>query len=239
MRKQIFVVRSSDKIEPGIEQVLDTGTFDVKCQIGLSGLTASVLAQKPALVLFDISSWDNAIENSLSELMSVQGSRSIRKMIVADNAKIDDKVNALDLGADDFLIRPISSREFLAKLGAVLRSYPSVDVEEIQTLGALSLHRGTMELRIGDEIKKLTPKEFEVLGYLMDNPGRVFSRESLLEIAWIPWEIEQRRVVDVYISRIREKIEDDPAQPRRLLTRRGEGYFMVDPLKSIPKTKLP
>jgi DNA-binding response OmpR family regulator len=96
-----------------------------------------------------------------------------------------------------------------------------------------------MELRIGDEIKKLTPKEFEVLGYLMDNPGRVFSRESLLEIAWIPWEIEQRRVVDVYISRIREKIEDDPAQPRRLLTRRGEGYFMVDPLKSIPKTKLP
>jgi two-component system, OmpR family, response regulator len=95
-----------------------------------------------------------------------------------DSAKMDDKVNALDSGADDFLVRPISSREFLGRIGAVLRSHPSDWDEEIQTLGALSLYRGTMEVCVGAKRKKLTPKEFELLGYLMGNPGRVFSRET-------------------------------------------------------------
>jgi two-component system phosphate regulon response regulator PhoB len=130
-------------------------------------------------VLFDIPNWENAIGSSLSELMSVQGSRSIRKIILADSAEMDDKVNALDSGADDFLVRPISSREFLGRIGAVLRSQSSDWVEEIQTLGALSLYRETMKVSVGAERKKLTPKEFELLGYLMGNPGRVFSRENL------------------------------------------------------------
>src|ERR1700722_11522699 len=113
MRKRILIVRSSSKIEPAIEEALDSNAFDVKCHIGLPGLAVSVLAQKPVLVLFDISNWENTIGSSLSELMSVQGSRSIRKIILADSAEMDDKVNALDSGADDFLVRPISSREFL------------------------------------------------------------------------------------------------------------------------------
>jgi DNA-binding response OmpR family regulator len=232
MRKRILIVRNSGNIEPAIEEALDRYAFDVKCHIGLPGLAVSVLAQKPVLVLFDISNWETTIGSSLSELMSVQGSRSIRKIILADSAEMDDKVNALDSGADDFLVRPISSREFLGRIGAVLRSQARDWVEEIQTLGALSLYRETMEVGVGAERKKLTPKEFELLGYLMGNPGRVFSRENLLEIAWVPWEIEDRRVVDVCISRIREKIEEDPSQPRRLLTRRGEGYFMVDPIRA-------
>jgi two-component system, OmpR family, response regulator VicR len=232
MRKRILIVRSAERMGPVIEESLDSGTFEIKCQIGLSGLAASVLAHKPALALFEIPIWDDAIARSLSELMSVQGSRSVRKIVLVDRAEFDDAVKALDSGADDFLIKPISPREFLGRIGAVLRSHPGDWVEEIQTLGELSLYRGTMEVCAGSERKKLTPKEFEVLGYLMDNPGLVFSREKLLEIAWVPWEIEDRRVVDVYISRIRDKIEDDPSQPRRLLTRRGEGYFIVDPALS-------
>jgi DNA-binding response OmpR family regulator len=80
--------------------------------------------------------------------------------------------------------------------------------------------------------KSLSPKEFELLDYLMNNPGRVFSREELLEHVWGPWEVDDRRVVDVYICRLREKIEEDPSQPRSLLTRRGQGYILVDPTES-------
>jgi DNA-binding response OmpR family regulator len=91
-----------------------------------------------------------------------------------------------------------------------------------------------MEISLGAERKKLSPKEFNLLAHLMNSPGRVFSREELLESVWIPWEIEDRRIVDVYIWRLREKIEDDLSQPRRLLTRRGEGYSLVDPLDLGP-----
>jgi DNA-binding response OmpR family regulator len=89
-----------------------------------------------------------------------------------------------------------------------------------------------VSVEAGAERKKLTKKEFDLLGYLMDNPGRVFSREELLERVWVPWEIDERRVVDVYICRLREKIEDDPSQPLRLLTRRGQGYILVAPADS-------
>jgi DNA-binding response OmpR family regulator len=86
-----------------------------------------------------------------------------------------------------------------------------------------------MEAGVGAERKKLSPTEFNLLCHLMDHPGRVFNREELLENAWVPWEIDDYRVVDVYIWRLREKIEEDPRRPQRLLTRRGQGYFLVDP----------
>jgi DNA-binding response OmpR family regulator len=129
------------------------------------------------------------------------------------------------------MLKPVSPRELLVRLEATLRSQTIVfPEEEVRTLGALSLYREGMEIFLGAERKKLSPKEFNLLALLMTSPGRVFSREELLESVWIHWEIEGRRIVDVYIRRLREKIEDDLSQPRRLLKRRGEGYSLVDPL---------
>jgi two-component system, OmpR family, phosphate regulon response regulator PhoB len=109
----------------------------------------------------------------------------------------DDKVTALESGADDFLLKPISPRELLVRLAAILRAQAVVFPEEhIQTLGVLSLYRDVMEISVGAgaEPKKLSPKEFNLLGYLMDNPGHVFSKEELLESVWVPWEVDDRRV---------------------------------------------
>jgi DNA-binding response OmpR family regulator len=233
MRKRILVVRKADKIAAVIKDALDNTAFDVKFQTGLSGVVASVLEQKPALVLFDIVFWEKAIQNSLSELTALTGLRSIRKIILSDTASPNDAVTALDSGADDFLLKPISSRELLVRIDSVLRSQMMAPgAEDVQTLGTLHLFREAMEIRVGAEKKKLSPTEFNLLSHLMDNPGRVFNREELLEKVWIPWEIEDRRVVDVYISRLREKIEEDSSRPQRLLTRRGQGYFLIDPVSS-------
>jgi DNA-binding response OmpR family regulator len=233
MHRRILVVRNSDKMASVIEEALDNSAFDLRVQVGLPGVVASVMEHRPVLVFFEIACWEKAVQNSLSELAAFAGARSIRKIILSGKAGPEDAASALDSGADDFLLKPISSRELLVRINAVLRSYAMNTAEEhIQTLGTLSLLREAMEVSVGAERKKLSPTEFNLLSYLMDHPGRVFNREELLENAWVPWEIEDRRVVDVYIWRLREKIEEDPSRPQRLLTRRGEGYFLIDPLNS-------
>jgi DNA-binding response OmpR family regulator len=235
MRKRILIVQSLETLSPVIREALDNGTFDLRYRSGLTGVVATVLEQKPDLVLFDISRWERLVEQLLLELMDAPNGRSTRKVILSDGAKPDDKVTALDSGADDFLLKPISPRELMGRIAATLRAQAVVSTEEdIHTLGRLSLYRNVMEISVeaGAERRNLSPKEFELLDYLMNNPGRVFSREELLERVWVPWEIDAQRVVDVYICRLREKIEDDPSQPRRLLTRRGQGYILVDPTDS-------
>jgi DNA-binding response OmpR family regulator len=231
MRKRIMIVHNSSTLAPIIGEALNNGTFDLRFVFGLSNVIDAVQKQKPALLLFDISSWQEPMAKLFSELMELKSARSSRKIILSDSAGVDDIVTALDSGADDFMLKPVSPRELLVRLEATLRSQTIVfPEEEVRTLGALSLYREGMEISLGAERKKLSPKEFNLLALLMTSPGRVFSREELLESVWIHWEIEGRRIVDVYIRRLREKIEDDLYQPRRLLTRRGEGYSLVDPL---------
>jgi two-component system response regulator VicR len=235
MRKRILIAQSSETMSPVIREALDNGPFDLRYLSGLTDVVATALEQKPDLVLFDISCWHRPVEQLLLELMDAPNVRSTRKVILSDSAGPDDKITALDSGADDFLLKPISPRELTVRIAATLRAQAVIcPTEDIHTLGRLSLYPDVMEVSIeaGAERKKLSPKEFELLDYLMDNPGRVFSREELLERVWVPWEIDAQRVVDVYICRLREKIEDDPSQPRRLLTRRGQGYLLVDPADS-------
>jgi DNA-binding response OmpR family regulator len=230
-----MIVHNSSTLAPIIGEALNNGTFDLRFVFGLSNVIEAVQKQKPSLLLFDISSWQKPMEKLFLELMELKSVRSSRKIILSDSAGPDDIVTALDSGADDFMLKPVSPRELLVRLKATLRSQTIVfPEEEVRTLGALSLYREGMEISLGAERKKLTPKEFNLLALLMTSPGRVFSREELLESVWIHWEIEGRRIVDVYIRRLREKIEDDLSQPRRLLTRRGEGYSRVDPLDPGP-----
>jgi two-component system, OmpR family, response regulator VicR len=228
MHKQILVVRNSSKMTFVIEEAFDKAPFDLRFHVGLSDVVASMLEHKPILVLFEIAHWEGAIQNLLSDLVAFAGFRTIRKIILSEKAGPEDVVNALDSGADDFLLKPISPRELLVRISATLRAHV-IDAQEeaIQTLGTLSLYRDVMGVSIGAERKKLSPTEFNLLSYLLNHPGHVFSREELLENVWVPWEIDDRRVVDVYIWRLREKIEEDPRHPQRLLTRRGQGYLLI------------
>ena len=234
MRKKVLVVHLWDRVSPIVSEALDKEDFELIPLSGLSDVVTSVLELKPALVLFEIVCWQKSLENLFSELTNLKSGRSARKIILSDSARLDDKVRALDLGADDFLLKPISSRELLVRINAVLRSHMPVYLEDkVQTLGELSLFREAMEISVGKERKKLSPKEFDLLSCLMDHPGQVFSREELIESVWIPWEIEDRRVVDVYIWRLREKIEADPSNPHWLITRRGRGYSLVAQASSL------
>ncbi len=154
-------------------------------------------------------------------------------MLTARDNEID-RVIGLEMGADDYMVKPFSMREFLARVKALLRrvrlehsqpdtSYPVAEKEILQS-GDLTLDLNRRQAYRTEQALDLKPKEFDLLLFLVQNRGKLFSREQILERVW-GWEhIVTSRTVDVHIRWLREKIETDPTNPLRIITVRGTGY---------------
>lgn len=148
-----------------------------------------------------------------------------------------DKVLGLELGADDYVVKPFSIRELLARVKAVLRRLGSVsdDEEEIEdeiiSIGELEIDLNKFEVKKNDKIIDLTLREFELLKFLSSNPSVVFSREELLEKVWEYEYYGDIRTVDVTVRRLREKIEDTSKDYKYILTKRGVGYYFDGEVK--------
>ncbi len=139
----------------------------------------------------------------------------------------DDKIDALDAGADDYVTKPFSMGELLARLRVAMRHAAKTDEEPVLTLGELTvdLPRRNVTLR-GEEIK-LTPTEYEILKYLALQAGRVVTHKQLLRAIWGPNYQEQTHYLRIYVGQLRHKIEADPSQPAYIITEPGVGYRLV------------
>ena len=140
-----------------------------------------------------------------------------------------DKILGLELGADDYMTKPFSPREVVARVKAILRRTTLITAEakdEIIKIGDLEIHPDKYMAMFKDEQLVLTPKEFELLLYLANHPGKVLSRDQLLNGVWDFHYDGDTRIVDVHISHLREKIESDTKQPVYIRTIRGFGYKM-------------
>lgn len=193
------------------------------------GLIAVELArsESPDVVILDV---------MLPGLDGFEVCRLIRKdmnmPILMLTAKVDevDKVVGLELGADDYITKPFSMRELLARVKSTLRrssltAAPSDDrKEETIVAGDLKIDSAGHHAWLKDSPLELKPREFDLLAFLMENRGRVFSREQLLDRVWGYEATVDTRTVDVHIRWLREKIEADPAHPQRIATIRGVGY---------------
>jgi len=137
-----------------------------------------------------------------------------------------DRVLSLESGADDYVTKPFSPRELVARVRAILRRAGEQDrqAETALASGSLVLDPTAHEVRLGDRLIDLTAKEFDLLQLLMGHPNRVFTRDFLLERIWGYEYVGSTRTVDMHISRLREKIDDDPDAPRFIITLRGVGY---------------
>jgi two-component system OmpR family response regulator len=147
-------------------------------------------------------------------------------LILTAKAEETDKVVGLELGADDYVTKPFSMRELMARVGALLRRSEFAPPVERETLvvGDLTADFRRHEVtRVGDKLV-LKPKEYELLVYLMRNRGRAFTREQLLDQVWGYDFAGDTRTVDVHVSWLRQKIEEQPSKPTRLITVRGTGY---------------
>jgi DNA-binding response OmpR family regulator len=152
-------------------------------------------------------------------------------MLTAKTEEID-KVLGLELGADDYITKPFSVREFRSRVRAVLRraalAQPEEGFEEAIHHGDLRIDFERRQVQVRDEAVRLTYVEFEVLAALARNPGRVFSRTMLLERVWGDSSYRDPRTIDVHIRHLREKLESEPKHPELILTVRGVGYRFRD-----------
>ena len=201
------------------------------------GVTAVEVAlnQRPDLILLDI---------MLPKMDGLTVCKKIRTtlnvpilMLTARDEEID-KIVGLELGADDYVTKPFSVRELMARIKANLRKFEagSANTETAVStnketkrmkIGDLSIDLDKFEVRVKDEIIDLTLREFEVLKYLANQPGQVVTREILLEKVWGYEYYGDIRTVDVTVRRIREKIEKDTSAPKILITKRGVGYYIA------------
>ncbi len=149
-------------------------------------------------------------------------------MLTAKEEEVD-KVLGLELGADDYITKPFGMRELIARIKANIRRTESEGTkevpEDIKDFGAITLDMNRYEVRKNGEALDLTLREFELLKYLAEREGKVFSREQLLEEVWGYEYYGDIRTVDVTVRRLREKLEDDPGDPKFILTKRGIGYY--------------
>lgn len=153
-----------------------------------------------------------------------------RTPVIFISARIseDDMLAGFDAGADDYITKPFSPREMVARVQAVLRRYEGLPGPRI-AFDNVEIDSAAMILRVNGKPQQTTSLEFRLLEFLARSPGMVFSRDRLRETVWGDTNFTSRRSVDVYISKLREKIEADPEHPRYLQTVRGTGYKLVLP----------
>ena len=221
---KILVVDDEDLLVKGIRFNLQNEGYEVIT--GSNGLEAVQLtqSQNPDLVVLDV---------MMPEMDGLTACTKIREFsnipIILLTAKADDmdKLMGFDCGTDDYLTKPFNILELKARIRALLRRSGTTDKESANqlTAGTITLDLDARNAYRSGVAVELTAKEFDVIEFLMRNPNRVYSRENLLDTIWAYEYRSDIRTVDVHIRRLREKLEENPAEPNYIMTKWGVGYY--------------
>ena len=231
MSKRILIVEDEKNIVDILSFNLTREGYEtLEAYDGQAGLQLA-LEQNPDLILLDL---------MLPKMDGFDVCRNLRKenrstpvIMLTAREEETDKVLGLELGADDYITKPFSMRELMARVKPNIRRSTMVPAEPAArpAAGRLELGRITIDTELLMAYKDgapldLTQREYELLKFLASNPGKVFSREALMENVWnYEGYVGDVRAVDVAVRRLREKVEDDPASPQFVVTRRGLGYL--------------
>ncbi len=221
--KKVLVVDDEPTLVATLKYNLEGAGYEVlTAENGESALLVA-RSKHPDLVVLDLML---PIMDGLEVCRLLRRDMSMPILILTAKTEEVDKIVGLELGADDYVTKPFSMRELLARVRALLRRSETVseDVAEVVISGDLELNPRSRVVSRDGQALPLRPKEYDLLAFLMFNRRHVFSREQLLHRVWGYEETGETRTVDVHVTWLRQKIENVPARPTRLITVRGTGY---------------
>jgi two-component system, OmpR family, response regulator RegX3 len=225
---KLLLVEDEKSIAEGLAITLESEGFQIAwVKDGLDAIPAFERV-RPDLVVLDL---------MLPGMSGTEICRTLRGrsdvpiiMLTARDAEVD-RVVGLELGADDYVTKPFSTRELVARIKAILRRAPLVDSVGDDTpveASGVRVDRVRHEVRVDGSLVELPPKEFELLAYLVEHAGRVLTRGQLIEEIWGSDYVGDTKTLDVHIRRLRTRVEGDPKEPVRIQTVRGVGYRFSD-----------
>lgn len=237
MSQTIFVLEDDADIGRLIQYRLESAGYAVKMYPTPGMILQDAERQKPALFLLDIMVPGGSGLDVCRRLRNSSTLCGVPVIFLTARASEDDRVLGLELGADDYIVKPFAVRELLARIRAVLRRSEAPEEQTtpaVLTVEDLEIDSGSMQVKVRGGLITTTTTEFRLLEYLARHPGRVFSRDQLLDAVWGDARFVTPRSVDVYVRRLREKIEAEPDTPRFLKTLRGAGYrFDIPPVRVV------
>jgi len=229
MPKRIAVVEDDPELGPLLEYNLTRGGYLAQIWRGTEGTLKELERWKPDLILLDVMLPDM---DGFELCREIRRSQSIgRTPILFLTARADevDRVLGLEIGGDDYMTKPFSPREMLARVKAHLRRGEMDTGTETEAIGPFRLDRTGRRVFMQGKPLELTSTEFNLLEFFLTHPGHAYSREQLLEALWGEQRYVTPRTVDVHVRRLREQIETHPDEPKYLVTVRGFGYRFEEP----------
>ena len=233
----VLVIEDSRPMQKAIQRAFEADSFTVElASDGMTGLEAFRL-RTPTAVVLDLKLPGRHGRDLCRDFKSI--APSVPVIVVSANAEVDDKVLLLEIGADDYVTKPFSPKELIARVRRAIRrvlqaraSFDSAENAPDYTFADVTVNFSSMEVNRGSDKVVLTAQEFRLLKHLIENAGKVLSREHLLNEVWGYQNYPTTRTVDNHILRLRQKLEPDPGNPRHFLTLHGSGYKFTP----VPKT---
>ncbi len=227
-REKVLIIEDDDNLQEALRYRLEQDGYEVHSAMdGEQGLDLAREAQ-PDLIVLDIMM---PVLDGFEVCRILRQETAVPIIILTAKGEEVDRVVGLELGADDYVVKPFHTRELLARIRAVRRrsrpgdnALPIGEAVDVLNAGDLQLNLTRHSATLGECALALKPKEFSLLALLMSGRNRVFTRDQILERIWgFDW-VGDNRTVDVHVRRLREKIEADPSEPTRIVTVRGVGY---------------
>jgi two-component system response regulator RegX3 len=229
-RRTILMVEDEESITVPLAEALAREGFDTEVAGTVAEALELAARVDPDLVLLDVMLPDGSGYDVCREL---RRDSDVPIIMLTARGEETDRIVGLELGADDYVVKPFSAREVAARIRAVLRrageGAARSSADAVQEIGDLRLDRDRRATSLGDDELDLTRKEYELLELLMREAGTVLSRERLIDEVWDTNWFGSTKTLDVHVSSLRRKLGDDPADPRFVHTVRGVGFRMVGP----------
>ncbi|MBF0311648.1 MAG: response regulator [Magnetococcales bacterium] len=226
---RVLVVEDELQMRRFLRTALSARDFDVSEAETLRDTRLAVTAHPPEIILLDLGLPDGDGIDFVRELREWS---AIPLIVISARGREDDKVAALDAGADDYLTKPFGVNELMARIRVALRHavglQSNISVDAVLEVGPLRIDPSRREVQVGGAAVTLTPIEYRLLLHMARNAGRVLTHRQLLKEVWGPSYAHQTHTLRVFMAQLRRKMEADPARPQLLMTEMGVGYRLRD-----------